>query len=104
MKKPSFVIYASGYVACMLGCCFGISAGIRYDLPVLLVLAGEAAVWSSMIFDRYYKRLHDYLSFRYDHFAQFAGLVRVRYPAVYRDVSTLLYEGVSPDQEVAHDA
>lgn len=91
MKRPSFVLYAAFYAVCMMGCCFGIMFGVFYDLPFLLVLAGEAAVWSSMIFDRYHKRLRDYLEYERDlrNFSEF--------------VTRACYPGTAPEKEVQQD-
>ena len=66
MKKPSFALYAAGYVLCIAAVIVFIIWGIEFDVSALLVLAGEAAVWSSMIFDAYHKRHRACLELEYD--------------------------------------
>ena len=91
MKKPSFALYAAGYAACLFASFTGIIAGIEFDLPALLVLAGEAAVWSSMIFDNYHKRLRAYTDHEYEQrkFERF--------------MAACCAPGTAPDQEVQQD-
>lgn len=92
MKKPNFVLYASGYALCLCTVVAGIWIGIQFDVPAFLVLAGEAAVWSSMIFEKYHERLRAYFDWN-------KGI-----NALCRLVAARLSSRAASSQEVSDDA